>query len=691
MPRVASSLTNSLSVQSNEKKYFQKAMNMNHELYSREDRGQRPSFDDRERRLFRALDLDNCGAVVVGDLLSAIEEIGISRNDLRLRETVSELSNIEPSEKISIETFCQIVRPNILLIEQALQGKVAIPDFPLFCSEIERIYEATRDISDGEVASYIPRLAEVSPEHYGVAFCTVDGQRGAFGDVHKGFSVQSCFKPITYCLALEEHGADYVHRYVGREPSGLNFNELALGKDGEPHNPMINAGAIMCSSMVKPELDLALRFDHLLSNWERLCGNRRPRLSNTVYQSERSTADRNYALGYFMREHHAFPPGTDMLETLEFYFQSCSLELDVDSMAVLAATLANGGVCPTTGDRVFCPSTVQHCLSLMVSCGMYDFSGEFAFSVGLPAKSGVGGGMMVVVPNVMGFCIWSPRLDSRGNPVRGIAFCEELVSKFNLHNYDVLTSVSNKTDPRISRAEQKAKVGELIWAASKGDHGATHRLVIKGYDQDCSDYDGRTPLHLAAAEGHEQIVRHLVGNGAEVNPMDRWGATPMDDACRFAHENVMDYLRENGGRRELLDAQVLEGQTRVQLGRSTSKASESPLIVELIYAASEGDLLGIRRLVARGAPLDQGDYDLRTPLHLAAAEGHEPVVRYLIDQGVPKTPRDRWGGLPLDDARRHGHHEVVKLLDDWRFERVILPPIAKGQESIGCSDVRMLW
>ncbi len=623
----------------------------------------RTPIDDRESRLFRSLDIRNSGSVVIADLLESIRQIGLRSDDVRLRQTYSALSEFSLQDEIPLRTFCDIAGPNILLVEQALQGNAAIPDFADFCAELERIFEKTKVIQAGDVASYIPQLAKVSPDLYGVGLCTIDGQRHVLGDADKGFSVQSCFKPITYGIALEEHGADYVHRYVGREPSGLNFNELALGEDGEPHNPMINAGAIMCSSMVRPDLDLAERFDFLLDIWARLCGNTRPQFNNAVYQSERKTADRNYALGYYMREHKAFPDGSDMLQTLEFYFQSCSIELDADAMAVLAATLANGGVCPITGERVLRTDTVRHCLSLMVSCGMYDFSGEFAFSVGLPAKSGVGGAMIVVVPNLMGLCLWSPRLDERGNPVRGIEFCKELVAKFNLHNYDNLTGVSEKADPRTRRAERKAKIGELIWAASKGDHGATHRLIVRGFEQNASDYDHRTPLHLASAEGREQVVRYLVENGAEINPLDRWNATPLDDACRYGHRNVIEFLQAHGGTRgQPANDHARDTDDSVDRERLPSER-ESTLVVELIYAASEGDLEAVRRLVARGARLDHGDYDLRTPLHLAAAEGHERVVQYLIDQGVPKAPRDRWGGTPLDDARRHGQTRVVRLLE----------------------------
>ena len=189
---------------------------------------------------------------------------------------------------------------------------------------------------------------------------------------------------------------------MGREPSGQSFNELALNPKGLPHNPMVNAGAIMTTSLIRPDLDIADRFDHVAATWARLTGGGRIGFNNAVYLSERQTADRNFALGYSMRESGAFRPGTDLQQTLEFYFQGCSIEVDAQLLAVAAASLANAGLCPLTEDPVFSAGTVQSCLSLMSSCGMYDFSGEFAFTIGLPAKSGVSGALMLVIPGLMG-------------------------------------------------------------------------------------------------------------------------------------------------------------------------------------------------------------------------------------------------------------------------------------------------
>lgn len=500
---------------------------------------------ERETALFRALDAHQVGYLTREQILSALEKAGLQLEDPRLHETRARLQELDPPNEIGMDKFAEAIAPSIALVEQALQGRLVIPDFETFCSEIQEIYDTTQADTSGAVADYIPQLSRVNPEQYGVSLCTIDGQRHSIGESDVRFCVQSSCKPISYCLALEENATEKVHAHVGREPSGRGFNELALNHNGRPHNPMINAGAIMTCSMIKPELNIADRFDYVMDQWSALAGGAKPSFSNSVYLSERQTADRNFALGYFMRENKAFPENTELVDILEFYFQCCSIEMTADMMSMVAATLANGGICPSTGKRVFGPETVQNCLSLMYSCGMYDFSGEFAFSIGLPAKSGVSGVMMIVVPNVMGVCTWSPRLDRLGNSVRGIAFCKELVSRFNFHNYDNLTGISNKRDPRLQTiANQSDLTTTMIWASSKGDVNAIQQLIARGASIDAPDYDGRTPLHLAAAEGQKHVVELFVENGAQLNPVDRWGGTPLQDAKKAKHHDIVTLLEK---------------------------------------------------------------------------------------------------------------------------------------------------
>ncbi|MFN8672521.1 MAG: glutaminase A [Candidatus Sericytochromatia bacterium] len=323
-----------------------------------------------------------------------------------------------------------------------------IPKFKNFCDDIVEIFLDVKKNTEGKVADYIPQLARVNPEQFSLSICTIDGQRFSYGDSETSFCFQSICKPINYCIVHENLGEEKVHTHVGREPSGLFFNEISFNKKGLPHNPLINSGAIMTCSLIKQEMDISDRFDYVNKVWTELTGGIKPNFNNAVYLSEKQTADRNFALAYLMRENKAFPKDTNILETLDFYFQCCSMELTTKELSVVAASLANAGICPITNKKVFNTKTIQNCLSLMYSCGMYDFSGEFAFKIGLPAKSGVSGALLVVVPQVMGICIWSPRLDRHGNSIRGVEFCKKLVDNYNFHHFDMLVADSTKKDPR---------------------------------------------------------------------------------------------------------------------------------------------------------------------------------------------------------------------------------------------------
>lgn len=505
----------------------------------------------RDRRLLRAFDIESSGRFTTRVLPDTLARNGLRADDVRLAESMERLKVHPEGTLLDDDQMLEVIRPNVSLIERAVRGNLVIPDFLALRADLRDIYEKSKKNESGKVADYIPQLARVPAHHFGVSVCTVDGQRDSIGDTNVDFSVQSCTKPINYCIALEEHGEETFHRTVGREPSGRGFNELTLNKDNKPHNPMINAGAIATCSLIRQKVSGADRFDHVMAQWERLAGHQKAGFSNAVYLSERQTADRNFALGYFMKEKNVFPDGAQLVETLEFYFQCCSIESNCEKMAVIAGTLANGGVCPITGERVLSRATVRSCLSLMYSCGMYDFSGEFAFTIGLPAKSGVAGALMVVVPNVMGICTWSPRLDSLGNSVRGIEFCRHLVDRFNFHNYDDLVGAfDNKKDPRRRREEMRVDaVTNLCWAASQGDLPGIQSLLARGVDLNLADYDGRTALHLASSEGHTNLVDALLAHGVTIDPVDRWGNTPLEDALRGKHTAVVSLLEKAGARR----------------------------------------------------------------------------------------------------------------------------------------------
>ncbi len=472
------------------------------------------------------------------------------KRDRRLAETRAKAKKLPPDAPLSPDDLHDLIAPeNTALIARALTGDLIIPDFFDFRNRIENIFEYCRDFKGGEVANYIPQLVAVDPEMYALGVCSVDGQQYALGDDEETFCVQSTCKPVSYSVALDTVGARTVHAHVGREPSGRSFNELTLNDAGLPHNPMINAGAIACASLIRPHHPPSDRFDYITGVWRALCGGRKPGFDNSVYLSEKDTADRNFALAYFMRENGAFPENTDIIRTLDFYFQCCSITVDIRQMATIAATFANGGVCPLTNQRVFQSETVKNCLSLMYSCGMYDFSGEYAFTVGIPAKSGVSGAMMLVVPGVCGFAIWSPRLDRLGNSVRGIEFSKRLVDVFAFHTYaNLVDDDHGRIDPTVGPAHRSTdEAARMCAAAARGDLGEIRRLVAAGVPADIADYDRRTALHLAASEGHEATAKFLLQHCANPAPKDRWGATPLDDARREGRDAIIALLEAAAG------------------------------------------------------------------------------------------------------------------------------------------------
>ncbi|KAK1800951.1 hypothetical protein P4O66_004711 [Electrophorus voltai] len=330
--------------------------------------------------------------------------------------------------------------------------------------------------------------------------------------------LQDCMQQLDQAVQ-ESAGTAVMDQELFRKPIYLN----------KPHNPMVNAGAIVISSLIKPEVKKAEKFDYMMDYLKRMAGGEYVGFSNATFQSEKETGDRNFAIGYYLKEK-----------------KLCSIEVTCESASIMAATLANGGICPITDKRVLSAEAVRNTLSLMHSCGMYDFSGQFAFHVGLPAKSGVSGAVLLVVPNIMGLMCWSPPVDRVGNSVRGIHFCQELVSLFNFHNYDNLRHFAKKLDPRRQAGHERNKaVIELMFAAYSGDVSALRRFALSAVDMELRDYDSRSALHVAAAEGHLEAVKFLTGT-CRVNPhvKDRWGNTPLDDALQFSQDSVVEVLKQ---------------------------------------------------------------------------------------------------------------------------------------------------
>jgi glutaminase len=288
-------------------------------------------------------------------------------------------------------------------------------------------------VSDGKVADYIPELAKADPRWFGISIVTVDGQAFDVGDAKQLFTIQSISKPFVYGLALEDHGLEQVLSQVSVEPTGEAFNAIVLDEaSNRPFNPMVNAGAIATADLVKGK-DFPERVSRLLAMFGRYCG-REVYIDNSVFMSERLTGHRNRAIGHLMLNFGMV--SERIADSLELYFQQCSVLVNAHDLAVMGATLAKGGLNPISGQRAIEQQYVKYLLSIMHSCGMYDYAGEWAFRVGIPSKSGVGGGIVGVVPGQFGIGIFSPLLDSKGNSVRGIKACQELSTRFGLHCFE---------------------------------------------------------------------------------------------------------------------------------------------------------------------------------------------------------------------------------------------------------------
>jgi glutaminase len=329
--------------------------------------------------------------------------------------------------------------------------------------------EFSRDQS-GNVASYIPELALADPAHFGIAVTTVDGYVYEIGDSTVEFTIQSISKAFVFALALETVGAERVESIVGVEPSGDAFNSIRLGSDNRPFNPMVNAGAIACTGLIcEREHDGA--FEWLLQALGRFAG-RRLEVDEPTFRSERETGDRNRAIAYLLRNHGVLQGDVDRV--LDVYFRQCALRVSARDLSVMAATLAHKGRNPLTGEQVVSSYAVARTLSVMTSSGMYDSAGRWVYRVGIPAKSGVGGGIVASLPSQLGLGTYSPLIDDQGNSVRGLRTCEALSTHFGLHMLnrvgDVRTCIAASYDVgSVSSRRSRPPREQAILEAHHGD------------------------------------------------------------------------------------------------------------------------------------------------------------------------------------------------------------------------------
>lgn len=404
---------------------------------------------------------------------------------------------------------------------------------------LRRIHAEIADLKDGKPYSSIPAMANVDPDNFGIALATADGYVYEIGDTREEFSIQSISKPFTYGLALADRGMEAVDAKVDVEPSGDSFNEISLAEgSGRPANAMINAGALTATSLVRSSGGQN-RFKRILNTYSAFAGRQLP-FSERIYQSELKTGHRNHALAYLLRSFGIIE--TDPTPVLQDYFRQCSVMVTALDLARMAATLANSGRNPLTGDQVLDIPSVERVLSVMATCGMYDDAGAWLSSVGMPAKSGVGGGTIAVLPGQVGLAVYSPPLDAHGSSVRGVAASQRISHDMQLHfvraartgrsairnAYDITAAPSGirRTDAAAEilrghghRAHVLELNGDLLFA---GAESVVRALTELGDDVEM------VVLDLRSVDEVSEVALHLFAESAQMLALNGRGLVLVD-------------------------------------------------------------------------------------------------------------------------------------------------------------------
>ena len=384
-------------------------------------------------------------------------------------------------------------------------------------------------VDDGEVATYIPELAKADPNWFGLAIATIDGAVYTAGDVDTSFTIQSVSKPFLYGLALQTLGRPAVLRKVGVEPTGDAFNSTVLDLEhNRPFNPMVNAGAIAVSALVRGA-DYADKRRVMLDLFARYAGHAMT-IDEATYRSEAETGDRNRMIAGLMAEKNMIEGNID--EILDLYFSQCSVEVTCRDLAMMAAVLANGGVHPLTGERALAQENVHDVLTVMNSCGMYNYAGQWSYEVGIPAKSGVSGGIAAVIPGQIGIAAFSPRLDGYGNSVRAIAACKKIADDFGLHVF--------RTPPNSGAAIRREMRGDAV--RSKRARTAPEREILAQSGAKICILEAQGMLYFGAAERVARRVSELESETSYV-VLDLRRVYGVDSAARALIARLVDQMQ----------------------------------------------------------------------------------------------------------------------------------------------------
>ncbi|MEJ2863164.1 glutaminase A [Actinomycetospora flava] len=329
---------------------------------------------------------------------------------------------------------------------------VAVGEAELVRKQLDELHAKYTTFGAEDVVSYYPEDAPEEQRHlFGLAGTNVDGTQWHAGDCSVPFPLHSVSKVFTYGLALEDNGSEATLARIGVEPSGDPFNSITFDEvHHRPYNPMINTGALVAASLVKGR-DVDEKVDRILERYRAYSGNPGLAVDQRILRQQLRSNDRNLGLCYVMRSLGMITGDVD--EVVETYLSACSITVTASDLSVMGATLAKGGVNPITGERAIGREHVRDLVSVMMTCGMYDAAGQWANEVGIPAKSGVSGDIVCVLPRYFGFGVYSPGLDAHGNSVRGVGLCRELSETFGLHVF------ADPADSRFGRVAQPTVEG----------------------------------------------------------------------------------------------------------------------------------------------------------------------------------------------------------------------------------------
>lgn len=370
---------------------------------------------------------------------------------------------------------------------------------------LEAILESVRDDTSGHVADYIPELANSDPKPLGLAMCTFRGNIYSVGDDYRDFTIQSVSKPFVYALALQRLGWEKVQQVVGTEPSGEAFNELSLDRNTKrPMNPMINAGAIAVNQLINGE-DSSVddRVEVIRSFFSDLAG-RELNINQKLADSELGGADRNLSIAHMLRNYQVIQDAAH--DAVLSYTLQSAIEVNVRDLAVMSATLANGGVQPITGQKVLNPDVSRMALAVMASAGMYDAAGRWMTTVGIPAKSGVGGGLIGTLPGQLGIATFSPRLDLQGNSVRGVKIFQKLSKDMGLH----LMAAEPQGEYALRNIHTEGE-DSVIRLQGKVNFSAAESILSEIADQDFTGQ--RLVLDISKVSSFNRMGRRLIKEG----------------------------------------------------------------------------------------------------------------------------------------------------------------------------------